>query len=258
MANDYQTLRKFAFKFKFKKRGYKPDQGVIDMCNRLATTYAKVHKKLKMYNILYDPDKNERENMKRTSTTEKIVDKLLDFYKALDHVIKEFVSAVFLRPNTHEITYMRGVLEYLNNILRICFRFDHDRNNYESLFHDFSLRKQLTPVATQYTREYLFQTSLFCACSMPMATLFVTQFVSPEKYIKNDFYCRKEALLMNKQRKRFMYLICCITRKEKNLRYCFLFFSGTYCNYYQSEYVEYIAKELEKDKRKYFMGMKRI
>ncbi|ELQ74987.1 hypothetical protein THOM_2071 [Trachipleistophora hominis] len=153
---------------------------------------------------------------------------------------------------------MKCVLEYLNNILRICFYFDQDRNNYESLFHDFSLRKQLKSINRQYTREYIFQTSLFCACSMPMATLFVTQFVSSEKYIKNDFHCKKEALLMNKQRKRFMYLICCITRKEKSLKYCFLFFSGTYCNYYQSEYVEYIANELEPSKQKYFMEMKKI
>ncbi|ELQ74986.1 hypothetical protein THOM_2070 [Trachipleistophora hominis] len=57
MANDYQALRKFAFKFKFKRKGYKMDQNLIDICDELVIRYAKVRKKLKKYRIRYDPEK---------------------------------------------------------------------------------------------------------------------------------------------------------------------------------------------------------
>lgn len=258
MANDYQSLRKLGSKFKFAKKGYRIKSGTKEAYSNLLKRYLKIHKSVKKYHKCFDTSKNDHENIKRTKVSEKIIDKSLDFYKQMNVVLQEFVTALFHRPNKDRVYYMYKLFQQLNHILQVCFYFDHDRNKYESLFHDFSLRKTLTSATKNYTHEYIFQTSVFCACSIPMATLFVTQFVSQNKYLKNDFNYNKEAMLLNKQRKRFLFLICCIFRKEGSLKYCFLFFSGVYCNYYESEYIEYIAKELDGKKYKYFSDMKKV
>lgn len=255
MSNDYQSLRRYAYTFKFARRGYRLGSETAEMCKRILHRYVQIHRTLRRYKPQYDHGADEHTNTMRTRVAEHIMDKLLDFYRTLECVIREFVCILFMQPDMYRMAYMWHVFEQLNGMLRICYYFDQDRRSHEALFHDFSWRKRMHSIVRQYTREYIFQTSLFCACSMPMATLFMSQFISRKDYVRNDFRHAKRAMLVSKARKRLMYLICCILGRNERLKYCFLFFSGTYCSLYRSEYVEYLAEGMDRRLYEYFIDM---
>lgn len=143
MPNNFQTLRSYAQTFKFHKTKTK---NII--------SHKKLLKTYRIYTIKYNHENSVHEILKATRNAELIIDRILQFIKYVNGVIKEILWRVFRNENKHRLKGMYDLFAELNVLLRMCYSFDGDKTLYDNLYHDFYFRKKLKMYLEKRINEY--------------------------------------------------------------------------------------------------------